>query len=60
MFYFEGPQLPGDGGDERVRGDHLGRPGAVHPRRPPQQPQSVRQRHRLGPTLFLPRLHSWG
>lgn len=53
-----GPQLPCDSGDGRLRGDHLGRPGPLHPRGPPQQPQGMRKRHCLGAPLFLPRLHS--
>lgn len=45
-----GPQLPGHGGDGRVRGDHPGREGALHSSRPPQQSPRLRQRHCMGST----------
>ncbi len=55
-----GPQLPGHGGDGRLRGDHPGRPRALHPRGQAQQPPRMRQRDRLGAALQLPHLHGWG
>lgn len=52
-----GPELPCDRGHGRVRGDHPGRARAVHAGGQAQQPQGLRQRHRVGAALIVPYLH---